>query len=101
MQFVVDVRMTDAGRAAQYLPAHRDYLVENFKAGRFLMFGAYTDGTGGMLIAQASSKDALEDLLADDPLRAGNCATWLVTEFATAMAAPELCKLVDRQEAIR
>lgn len=89
MQFVVDVRMTDAGRAAQYLPAHRDYLVENFKAGRFLMFGAYTDGTGGMLIAQMPSEEALQTLLAADPLRAGNCATWTVTGFSTAAVASE------------
>ena len=89
MEFLVDVRIFDQPSAQPLLEAHRDYLLENFEAGRFLLFGAYPNGEGGMLIARADSRNALEAILALDPLRAGNCAKWTTTELKIAKAASE------------
>lgn len=84
MKFLVDVRIHDAAAAAPLLPAHMAYLVKHFDSGDFLLFGAYGDKTGGALIAKAASRSALDALLAADPLRAGSCAVWTVTEFTVA-----------------
>lgn len=52
------------------------------------MFGAYGDGTGGMLIAEAASPEALESVLELDPLKAGNCAKWQATPLKVACFDP-------------
>lgn len=88
MKFLVDVRIFDSSSAAPLLAAHIDYLVKNFNAGRFLMFGAYPNGEGGMLIAQACSRSELDSILALDPLGSGNCAKWTITELKIAKADP-------------
>lgn len=83
MQFLVDVRIRDSAQAAPHLADHLAYLNAHFDSGDFLMFGAYAGGEGGALIARAPSRGALDDLLAADPLQAGHCAEWIVTEFKT------------------
>ena len=83
MMHLVDVRITDAAAAAPLLAAHRDYLAAHFASGEFVLFGAYADGS---LIAQTESAGALEALLALDPLKAGSCAVWNVSEFVVAAA---------------
>ena len=86
MKFLVDVRIHDHAAAKPLLPAHLNYLNVHFDSGDFLIFGAYSTGEGGMLIAKADSRDALEAMLAQDPLRAGHCAQWAVTEITIARA---------------
>lgn len=86
MMHLVDVRITDAAAAAPLLAAHRDYLAAHFASGEFVLFGAYGDGSGGALIAQTESAGELEALLALDPLKAGSCAVWNVSEFVVAAA---------------
>ncbi len=82
MQCLVDVRIRDREAALPHLPGHIAYLNAYFESGDILCFGGYEDGTGGMMIVQADSPEALEALLAADPLKAADCAEWLVTGFA-------------------
>ena len=89
MKFLVDVRIVDLTLAQALLSAHREYLVKNFEAGRFLLFGAYPNSEGGMLIAQASSYNELEFILARDPLRSENCAKWSIKELKISKVDPK------------
>lgn len=90
MKFLVDVRITDREAAKPYLPAHLGYLNRHFENGDFILFGAYVQGEGGVLIAQSESIDSLNLLLQADPLKKGNCATWETLEFRVARAASNL-----------
>lgn len=81
MKFLVDVRIHDRAAAVPYLADHLAYLKAHFEAGDFLMFGAYAGGAGGSLIAEAPSREALNEVLDADPLKGGRCAVWSVEEF--------------------
>ncbi len=88
MKFLVDVRIHEREAAKPHLAAHLAYLNAHFETGDFSMFGAYGDGTGGMLIAEAASPEALESVLELDPLKAGNCAKWQATPLKVACFDP-------------
>ena len=88
MKYLVDVRIHDREAAKPHLAGHLAYLNAHFETGNFSMFGAYGDGTGGMLIAEASSLEALEAVLNLDPLKAGNCTKWQVTPLKVACFDP-------------
>ena len=81
MKFLFDVRIHDRAAAVPYLADHLAYLKAHFEAGDFLMFGAYAGGAGGSLIAEAPSREALNEVLDADPLKGGRCAVWSVEEF--------------------
>lgn len=48
-------------------PAHRAWLLEQHKAGRVLMVGAYPDGSGALLVVTADDQDTAHALLSHDP----------------------------------
>lgn len=84
MKFLVYVKIIAPETAKNYLQEHIAYLNQHFDKGDFLLFGAFPNSTGGMIIATASERDELEAILAADPLQKGNCATWRVTELSIA-----------------
>lgn len=89
MQFLVDIKIHSPQLAKPLLPAHLDYLNRCFESGDILLFAAYADCSGGMLIAKADSEAALEELLARDPLRKANCAAWQSQSMHVARASLE------------
>ena len=72
------------------LDAHVEFLEENYASGCFIASGPKVPRTGGVIIATAESKDALEQILAADPFHAMNLAEYTVTEFRPSMKASEL-----------
>lgn len=50
MHFLVDVTIHDPQKAAPLLPAHLAYLNQYFDHGDIVLFAAYDDRSGGMLI---------------------------------------------------
>ena len=90
MQYVVDVRIHDREASQPYIPGHIAYLNAYFESGDILCFGGYDDGTGGMMIVRADSPEALEKLLAADPLKDAGCAEWFVKGFAMKRACDAL-----------
>jgi uncharacterized protein YciI len=64
------------------LAAHREWIGRQYAAGRFLASGRRVDGTGGVIVAQASCEDELRQLLEDDPYVQGGVAEYAIHEFA-------------------
>ncbi len=63
------------------MPAHRRFLDEHFAAGEFLASGPQAPRTGGVIIARAADRDAVERLIAEDPFTRDGLATYDVHAF--------------------
>ncbi len=81
MNFLADIRIPDRKAAEPFLKDHLAYLNAHFDSGDFLMFAAYANGEGGMLLAQADSREAMDALLAADPLHGCQSVRYQTTEM--------------------
>ena len=93
--FVVLLTYTQPLDAVDALvPAHREFLQRMYAAGVFLLSGRKEPRDGGVILAQAASRQELESTLAQDPFHLHGVASYQVIEFLPTMAAPGLQSLV-------
>ncbi|MFD0765142.1 YciI family protein [Mucilaginibacter lutimaris] len=78
----------------RHMAAHVNYLKKYYKADVFLMSGRKVPRTGGIIIAQADSKDILEQIIAEDPFHKHKLAEFEITEFLTSQYHPDLKDLI-------
>ena len=72
------------------LAGHRAFLAEQYAAGSFLLSGRKEPRDGGLILARAPSRAALDAVLARDPFQVAGVARYEVTEFVPTMSAPAL-----------
>lgn len=72
------------------LDAHIDFLEENYACGRFIASGPKVPRTGGIIIATAETRAALEEALEADPFKKNQMARYTVTEFRPSKKADQL-----------
>ena len=77
------------------IPAHVDYLKRYYAEGIFLASGRKVPRTGGVILARSESREALMEILHEDPFYQSGVAEYAVTEFTATMAAAELETLKD------
>lgn len=76
---------------AQLVEAHHAFLQQGYDRGDFLFSGPQIPPHGGLLVAKAKDREALDRLLADEPfVRAGKMRFSRVVEFESAQNAPIL-----------
>ena len=80
----LDARMTD----------HVKFLQKYYKLNVFIASGRKVPRTGGIILALAQSKEALEDIIREDPFHIHKLAEFKVTEFLTSQTHPEFKKLL-------
>ena len=73
-----------------HLAAHRDFLATHYASGTFLMSGRKVPRDGGIIVASAPSRAALDAVLATDPFARAGLARYEVTEFVPTMTADAL-----------
>lgn len=79
----------------RYLAAHVEYLKKQYETGIFIASGRRIPRTGGVILARAESRQALQEILGQDPFCVHGVAEYEVVEFSPSMAAPELSWLVE------
>lgn len=79
------------------LPAHVAFLDRHYEAGDFLLSGRKVPRTGGVILARASSREALSGILTEDPFQKAGIAEYVVTEFQPTKAAPSLATLLPKK----
>ncbi len=89
LTYVAPVERVDAA-----LAAHVAYLDEQYAAGVFLASGRKVPRTGGVILASAESREALDAVLARDPFVVAGVAAYEVTEVAVSKTAPGLEALI-------
>lgn len=74
----------------QYLPAHVDYLKQQYALGNFIASGRQVPRTGGVILSNMETKEALNTVLENDPFKQNNLADYVITEFILSMSCKEL-----------
>lgn len=72
----------------EHMADHVKYLNKYYKQHVFLASGRKVPRTGGIILAQATSKEAIEAILREDPFHIHNLAEFTVTEFLTSQMHP-------------
>ncbi len=66
--YVVHIANRDMQKYAEVIDAHRDWVDKNVATSAFLLCGPFENrAAGGMVIARAESREALDRILAEDP----------------------------------
>lgn len=89
--FIVDLHyIVSLDEIEPELDAHVEFLEENHASGCFIASGPKVPRTGGVIVATAETKNALEQILASDPFHVKKLAQYTVTEFRPSMKASQL-----------
>lgn len=78
-----------------HLAAHICYLDECYANGIFIASGRKVPRTGGVILAKAESRAALEAILQQDPFYLEDVAEFEVIEFIPTKTAPGLEALIE------
>ena len=73
----------------QHVPAHRDWLMDNARAGRFVVAGPLEDRTGGLILASFSNRAELDAVLAQDAYHKHQVAGYEVMSFNALLRAAD------------
>ncbi len=73
-----------------HLEAHVHYLEKQYASGNFLISGRKVPRTGGIIIATASNKEELMQIIAQDPFKQNDLADYEITEFIPTMTSRDL-----------
>lgn len=79
----------------EHLISHVAYLNEQYEEGIFLMSGKKVPRSGGLILAQAENKEAMMEILSQDPFYKNQLADYDVIGFIPSMACPELQFLMN------
>jgi uncharacterized protein YciI len=89
LHYIVPLEELDA-----HMAAHVKYLKKYYAADVFLMSGRKVPRTGGVIIAQADSKEILEKIIAEDPFFQHKLAEFTIIEFLASQAHPDIKALL-------
>jgi uncharacterized protein YciI len=70
-----------------HTPAHREYSAQLAERGVLLASGPFSPRTGGMLIMQGESREAVDAVIADDPFKKESIADYEVREWVPKVGA--------------
>ncbi|MGH1487592.1 MAG: YciI family protein [Cellvibrionaceae bacterium] len=79
----------------KHIEAHVAYLEKYYAENIFMVSGRKVPRTGGLIMAKAPNKEAVEKIIEEDPFFQAQVAKYDITEFVPTMAAPELKALVS------
>jgi uncharacterized protein YciI len=72
------------------LAEHMTWLEQGYADGTFLASGRKIPRTGGVILAVAPSRTAVEKLVATDPFAREGVADYEITEFVATTTSPDL-----------
>ena len=87
--FVVDLNyIVPLEELDRHMTEHVKYLQVYYKKNVFIASGRKVPRTGGIILAQAKSKEEIERILREDPFYSKKLAEFTVTEFLTSQMHP-------------
>ncbi len=89
--FVIDLHYTvSLEKIDAHMTDHVKYLHKYYKQNVFIASGRKVPRTGGVILAQANSKEEIDSIIKEDPFYTHGLADFTVTEFLTSQAHPQL-----------
>ncbi len=89
LHYIVPLEQLDA-----HMTEHVKYLHKYYKQNVFLASGRKVPRTGGIILALAPSREAVDEIIKEDPFYIHQLAKFSVTEFLTSQSHPELKKFL-------
>jgi uncharacterized protein YciI len=89
LHYIVPLDQLDA-----HMTDHVKFLQKYYQLNTFVASGRKVPRTGGIILAFAESKEALDDIIREDPFYIHKLAEFEVTEFMTSQTHPEFKKLL-------
>ncbi len=80
----------------KHLDAHVAYLKQEYANGNFIASGRKVPRTGGVILSNVKTRNALEAILAKDPFNQADIAEYDITEFIPSMVAEGFEKLKEQ-----
>jgi len=78
----------------ELLDAHSLYLQAAFERGDFLLSGRKDPWTGGIIFARASSHEAIQSIIAEDPFLKAKVTRYEVIKFHPSRASAEFASVL-------
>lgn len=72
------------------LPAHQEYLDRHYKTGCFLASGPQIPRTGGVILCQGLTREAIESIIQEDPFYQQKLADYSIIEFEAKKMQPAI-----------
>jgi uncharacterized protein YciI len=85
LNYIVPLEELDA-----HMADHVKYLRKYYRKSIFAASGRKVPRTGGIILALAESKEAVEKLIKEDPFYKHELAEFTITEFLTSQYHPDL-----------
>jgi uncharacterized protein YciI len=76
-----------------HMKEHMVFLNACYREGLFIVSGRKIPRTGGIILAQGSSKDAIDALMRNDPFVFHGLAEFEITEFQASQSHPDFKKV--------
>lgn len=89
LNYIVPLEELDA-----HMADHVKFLRTYYKKNVFIASGRKVPRTGGIILAQAQSKEEVEQIIREDPFYVHKLAEFSITEFLTSQYHPELKKFL-------
>jgi uncharacterized protein YciI len=95
--FIIDIRYTaPLEEVDKHIDGHVAYLQKYIENNTFIVTGRKVPRTGGILIANAGSKEEVEKIITEDPFYQHKVAEMTITEFLHARHNPALDSLLGK-----
>jgi uncharacterized protein YciI len=88
--YKADLKEIDAS-----MRAHMAFLKQQYAAGKFLVSGRKVPRDGGIILAIASSRDEIEEIVRQDPFVKRGLAEFRVIEFRASQRAADIPQRVE------
>lgn len=72
---------TSLENVERFIPEHNDFLDQHYTAGNFIASGRKEPRTGGIILANAVSKNEVEEIIRKDPFYIHQVADYEIIEF--------------------
>ena len=74
----------------KFLEPHRAFLDKHFAAGIFIASGAQVPRKGGIILANASSREIILSIIGEDPFYINGLSDYRIIEFTPTKKAPDI-----------
>jgi uncharacterized protein YciI len=89
LNYIAPLDLLDA-----HMTEHVKFLKKYYKKNTFIASGRKVPRTGGIILALASSKEVIQEIIKEDPFYIHKLAEFTITEFLTSQYHPELKRLL-------
>ena len=94
--FIIDLNyIVGLEELDQHMAAHVKYLHKYYRKNIFVASGRKVPRTGGIILALAEDKQAVEKIIREDPFYKLKLAEFTITEFLTSQYHPDLKELLE------